>query len=334
MIASLMCRVVAPLRPSAMLAVAWGITSCSLLVDTSGLVVRVSDGGSTSNDAALDAVSSDAALDTVSSDARDAGPACDLKKPFGVPALLSSLMLGQDGWPRLTADERMVTFHATGSSGVHIFLATRSKRTDPFDPPRAVTELDTSASNYDPDLSADGLTIVDAPVIDGAGTQRIMIAMRSALDAPFGAPSRASSLDGTSGSDLQPFLTLDGSEIWFVSNRVSDFDIYRATRSSGGFGAPVRVGELASTSDEGLPVVSADGLTVYFQSSRSGGAGAGDIWMATRASVTSTFGPPTNVTELNTSADEGPTWLSPDGCRIYLGVNKVGADMYVAERPR
>jgi hypothetical protein len=43
------------------------------------------------------------------------------------------------------------------------------------------------------------------------------------------------------------------------------------------------------------------------------------------------------VTELNTAAQEWPTWVSPDGCRLYFSrrPGEGGADnydLYVAER--
>jgi hypothetical protein len=32
--------------------------------------------------------------------------------------------------------------------------------------------------------------------------------------------------------------------------------------------------------------------------------------------------------------DEGPSWISPDGCRMYISSNRAGNnDIYVAARP-
>jgi Tol biopolymer transport system component len=320
--------------------------ACSLIVDTTGLVGRGAAGEAGVNgdvDASAvdaspaDASPADATTDApVGVDAHDAGPMCDPTRPFGPRKALSELTVGTDGWPRLTWDERIVTFHARASASIDVYIATRSNRTDPFDAPRPVTALNSPFSDYDPDLSADGLTIAYAPVLGDGGLQHILTATRPTVDAAFGAPQRATVLDGTS-DDIQPFLTLDGTEIWFSSARLDGtYDrIYRAARdSSGAFGPPVLVGELGtSTSDSDLPVLSADGLTIYFESDRSGGKGGGDIWTATRPTKSSPFGPPTNVTELNSALEEGPTWLSPDNCRLYLGGDPVnGYDMWVAER--
>lgn len=57
--------------------------------------------------------------------------------------------------------------------------------------------------------------------------------------------------------------------------------------------------------------------------------------MATRATPGGTFGPATLVPNVNTSADDGPSWISPDGCRLYISGNVRGNnDIYVATRGR
>jgi hypothetical protein len=76
---------------------------------------------------------------------------------------------------------------------------------------------------------------------------------------------------------------------------------------------------------------------IFFQSDRtdSPAKGGRDIWMARRSSTTASYDPPVNVQELNTAADEYPSWLSPDNCRLYFSRSgPTGDKIYVAERPR
>lgn len=86
----------------------------------------------------------------------------------------------------------------------------------------------------------------------------------------------------------------------------------------------------------GNPLVSGDGLTIYFRSSRPGGAGDSDIWRATRRDVTENFGDIVNVSELNLDDFEFADWISPDECRLYMTSRRPGGtsgwDMWVAER--
>ena len=68
---------------------------------------------------------------------------------------------------------------------------------------------------------------------------------------------------------------------------------------------------------------SADGQTLVFHSDRPQGAGGRDLWMAVRR-ADGTWSPSVNLTEVNSEADEGWPYLSPDGqelwfTRMYLG---------------
>ena len=82
-------------------------------------------------------------------------------------------------------------------------------------------------------------------------------------------------------------------------------------------------------------MVSPDGLTIYFRSDRTGEPFAGfNIFVATRPSIGGTFGPASIVPNINTNDDDGPSWLSADGCRLYIS-SYVGGnnDIFVATRP-
>lgn len=63
--------------------------------------------------------------------------------------------------------------------------------------------------------------------------------------------------------------------------------------------------ELNTTSNEGYPILSPDGLSLYIVSDRPGGFGALDIWVARRASTDDPWGAPQNLgPPVNSSANE------------------------------
>jgi len=135
--------------------------------------------------------------------------------------------------------------------------------------------------------------------------------------------------------DLQPFLTADGEELWFLSGRTGNREIFRAQRAGAGFGNPVLVPELSSPSTEQHVMLSADRLTVYFSSNRAGAGTTGgfDVYRAHRSSVGDGFGPPVPVRELNTASDDSARWRSPDNCRLYMHAKVGGAfKLFVATR--
>lgn len=104
----------------------------------------------------------------------------------------------------------------------------------------------------------------------------------------------------------------------------------------GAFGAPTPVVALASTSLDDDPTMTADGLELYFNSNRTGGAGGNDIWLATRASRSDAWAAPTPVAEVNTTLSETTPGVSADGLSLYFASTRVeglgATDIYVAMR--
>jgi Tol biopolymer transport system component len=81
---------------------------------------------------------------------------------------------------------------------------------------------------------------------------------------------------------------------------------------------------------EDSPVISADGLELFFDSS---GAGASDLRVATRLNRNDPFQTPTIVQGVNSAADEDSGSISQDGLTLYFGSNRGGNyDLYQATR--
>jgi hypothetical protein len=76
-----------------------------------------------------------------------------------------------------------------------------------------------------------------------------------------------------------------------------------------------QVGELHFTSD---------GQTLYFHSDRNAGEGGRDIWRADR-NADGTWSPSVNVAEINTDADEGWPYVTPDGGQLWFTRQYLGA---------
>jgi hypothetical protein len=63
--------------------------------------------------------------------------------------------------------------------------------------------------------------------------------------------------------------------------------------------------ELNTSSLDGCPIQSPDGLSLYMASNRPGGKGGLDIWVATRATTSASWGAPINLGEpVNSAADD------------------------------
>lgn len=273
----------------------------------------------------------------------DAIAACDPLAPFGAPRpiVIPSTAGMLKHRPRLSPDE--LTLYFSGrmpGQDDNLYVTTRASLGDGFAAPTPLSALNTTSNDGDPSISSDGLTFLFSS--DRVANQpfHIYVATRTSTLATFGSPAIASGITSGDGTvdDAQPFETADGKEVWFVSKRAPNlgaFDVWRAVASPSGFTQPVPVAEVNSDANDVVPMLSADRLTFYVETTRNvaDAKGGGDIFRSHRQSVDDGFPPLTLVPELSSAKDDSPSWLSPDSCRIYLTQDDgVTDDLYVATR--
>ncbi|HEY0115882.1 MAG TPA: hypothetical protein VGB54_09190 [Allosphingosinicella sp.] len=144
-----------------------------------------------------------------------------------------------------------------------------------------------------------------------------------------------------SHSDAEPFLSPDGSRLFFTSQRPlrageparSDYDIWYVDRlAAGRWGSPRHLGApVNSAARELYPAVSRDG-TLYF--SRSDGTGS-DLWRAVRRGEG--YAEPERLPEpVNSASREAGVYVHPDQRFIIFDSNRPGSaggtDLYVSFR--
>jgi formylglycine-generating enzyme required for sulfatase activity len=218
-------------------------------------------------------------------------------------------------------------------------MATRPDPGSPFGTPSNVPGISSSVDDGAPSVTSDGLHMF---LQSGTGSDYDVFASDRATVGSAFTGRTAVSVVNTPNVDYGPQISPDGLTLVFASNRNrpgGDTDLWITTRASvsSTFEPPVEISELNTTTYyEFDPVLSADGLTLYFGSDRPGGLGSYDIWVATRATPLSPFGSPTDVTEVNSSASDSPTHISADGTALYLSSFRSGGagdmDMWVATR--
>jgi hypothetical protein len=207
-----------------------------------------------------------------------------------------------------------------------------------WSPPVNATTLNTSGQDYDVGMTLDGLTLYLSAT--GAGGRDFFRATRTTPYRSFGTPVPIPELSSTS-DEFCPSPRIDDLEIFFNSQRAGgagSYDLWRADRASTAvpFNPPVNVTELNTSSSDQDSSLTADGLRIYFSSTRPGGLGSNDIWTAVRPSWSMPFGTPTPVVELNSSALDYQPHISPDGLTIFFCSDRPGGvgmrDLWVATR--
>ncbi len=291
------------------------------------------------------------------------GGACDLSKPFQAFAPITELNAAntQQETARLTHDELNIYFQrqasfvfgsdAGGGDGgsdagpgplFQLMTASRAKITDTWGTPTPVGGLsNATASETDPSVAPDNDTLYFGSTMSGGrGASDLWETTRAMPTTTFGTPTTVSGLD-TVNDESQPYLMPNGLALYFRTKIVdagTDFDLAHATRASTTPFAldTSNIFQNVNTANlEALATVTFDELTLYFTSDRAeAGAGGRQIYKATRASTSDPFGAPVAVTELNTIAFIEPSWISDDGCRLYVTTEIAGSfQLNVASKP-
>lgn len=156
----------------------------------------------------------------------------------------------------------------------------------------------------------------------------------------FGTPVNLGPVVNSSGSDGSPEISADGLTLYFDSMRtegMGNWDIWATTRqttqSEWSPPRPLPSPVNSSSSDAG-PSISADGLSLYFASQRSGGYGNFDLYVVTRRTTDEPWGTAVNLGPIvNSSSYDNHPGISADGLMLFFGSARGGGyDLYVSQR--
>lgn len=205
----------------------------------------------------------------------------------------------------------------------------------PWSRPVRMTDLDSAIDpDDDPTLTGDLLEVFWDSGRPPGSSGDVFTARRALATDPFGAASIVTELRSPK-DDTTPDISPDGLTLYFASDRVTarDRDIFRSTRTdrSSLWSAPVRVVELSSPQDDGPAIETADGLSIYISSERTG---AGDIYVATRTAPGLPWGTPALVPGLSgTPRVENQFWMDPTATLLYFTTTTgTGTDIWLARR--
>lgn len=219
-----------------------------------------------------------------------------------------------------------------GPGAYDIFVATRASTSASWGAFTVLTNVNSTSSDRSPVVTPDGLTLFFYS--DRGGNFDIYASTKPNLLSDFSAPASVAGVNSANREDTAS-ISSDGKTLYFDSDRSGNTRMYRSTLgANGAFMAPQEIGELNTGNGDAEPIVSDDGLTLYFQRRISGNDW--DVYVAHRSTTADGFGAPTAVAELNTSSLDGVTWLSADGCTVYLVSDRANGnldyDLYVATR--
>lgn len=231
---------------------------------------------------------------------------------------------------QLSPDERVVYFQVlkTNETGYDLFRAERNDRASVFDmslrtPLAELNDPTGNETNFA--VRADGLLTVFSSNRGDAAMQTLYTAQRGSLAMPFSTPTQILTL-GVPPEATSPFITKDGSELWFAVASGTARSMYVSPITAVGFGAATPRPDVPGW----IPVLSDDKLTIYYALGQSSLDNA--VRVAHRNGPLEPFAASSLVSEVNQGGD-APSWLSPDQCSLYITSRRDGKpEVLVAER--
>jgi len=196
-----------------------------------------------------------------------------------------------------------------------------------------VTEVNTEYAEWDPFLSADGLSLYYSKgKTDTFYFHRLYQATRQEPFGPFTSINEISELNYSGGHIQDPWVSSDNLRLYYMRTEPGNYwRLKFSERASVNDPWPVgvNISEL-NVLNQVLrsPTLTTDELTIFFSSFPTnpipGGEGGDDIWMATRPDRYSPFGNITNQIGINTADNEGGPSISPDGLTIVFDSHRNG----------
>jgi hypothetical protein len=250
---------------------------------------------------------------------------------INTPALDGCPIQSPDGLSLYMASNR-----PGGRGGLDIWVATRSSTSAPYGAPTNLGEpVNSGADDFCPTpVGKNGLFFVSREALPGACGQGDIYFTHRTGSAGWAEPERLLCAPAGPNSELDEqgpsWVGMNGKlrgkkQLYFSRSSATPLvagEIFVSEREKGArFGPATLVGQLNDAAANDIqPNVRADGLEAVFSSNRAGGAGAQDLWIATRASLSAPWSAPTNLgAVVNTTAAESRPSLSRDGNQLLFG---------------
>lgn len=159
------------------------------------------------------------------------------------------------------------------------------------------------------------------------------------VDGQWSMPMPLSQSINTRNWESQPCVSSDGRELYFVSRRAGNADIFRCLRNANGsWGEPQNIGAPINTpGTEMAPFLHPDGHTLYFSSDKHVGMGGFDLFMSRRGEDGQWQEPVNLGFPINTQGDEINFFVAADGKTAFISSQREGGnggyDIYTFELP-
>jgi len=203
--------------------------------------------------------------------------------------------------------------------------------------------VNSSYSDGVPSITSDGLSLFfNSARPGGYGSYDLWVTTRATTEGDWGAPTNLGATVNSSGSDGGPSISADGLSLFFGSIRSGgsgSSDLWVTTRATteDQWETPVNLGpSINSSYGDGVPSISAYGLSLFFMSNRPGGSGGDNIWFTTRGTINGEWSDPVHLGPNVNGSLSGFPYISDDGLSLFFTSLRAGGfgsiDIWLSKR--
>jgi Tol biopolymer transport system component len=231
-----------------------------------------------------------------------------------------------DGCASHSPDGLTLVFNSNRAGNQDLYMATRSSMSEGFGTPVRLPEPVNGTSNEACPTIANGHRLYFSSDRDDPSYD-IYVSKRGPNG--WSEPENLGPNINTPGwlDEAAAFYEDGGDQVMLFSSRQAggsgDGNIYESV--NGGPKSLVAGGPNSSASDN-RPSVTRDGLTIFFDSTRSGGLGGPDIYYATRSTTSEPFGTAIHLDGLSSSVFDARATISKDGSFITFSSQRPGGE--------
>jgi Tol biopolymer transport system component len=232
-----------------------------------------------------------------------------------------------DGCASHSPDGLSIIFNSNRAGNQDLYIATRSRTDEGFGTPVRLPEPVNSSANDACATIANGHRLYFSSDRDDPSYD-IYVSKRGPNG--WSEPENLGPNINTQGwlDETATFYEdANGDQVMIFSSRQAggsgDGNIYQSVN-----GAPKSLvaGGVNSSASDNRPSVARDGLTIFFDSTRSGGLGGPDLYYATRSTTSEPFGTAIHLSGLSSSVFDGRPYVSKDGTFLTFSSQRPGAE--------